>query len=460
MDRSFIYDALRWICGIAETVSGMRRTRERASYVGVELFVLAAVTLEIIALVIASNLMTWGATPWVIVAQCLLSALATVRVLPMLIAHVSILLLNTGKTTPGHRVHSRLRYVFLTLINFVEVGLVSSLWLVTLTTMGAASFKGELGSDMASPVTMFHYSLLTAAGVGVEGAVGATAWARLHSLLTTACGLWLIVVVLAIVFSIEPDEEMTGARLEGVDYWNWRASRFASAPWVGSRALERATLQAIMARAPKSVADIGCGTGEMARALVQEGLRVVAIDSAPQMIEQAKRFDIAGIDYQQRDASDLGLPSESVDVVLFRMALHNFLPHWRPALGEAFRVLRSGGAVVIVEGVAPSPDAEPFFREVVTRPHKRQLISNDALCEQLRQLGFQNAGLSASVVVGGASVAAWLRSVTTEEDLRSELLKRHKEMTPAEVAAYNSKVLPTGDVLIDMRFDILTAEKP
>ena len=60
---------------------------------------------------------------------------------------------------------------------------------------------------------------------------------------------------------------------------------------------------------PQSAIDFGCGVGRLSRAIGRHVRRVIGVDVAPGMIEEAKRWGEPHIEYR------LGLPDETVDWV-------------------------------------------------------------------------------------------------------------------------------------------------
>jgi SAM-dependent methyltransferase len=114
-----------------------------------------------------------------------------------------------------------------------------------------------------------------------------------------------------------------------------------------SELLDRLAARGI-ARAGARVADLGSGTGSLARLFAQRGCDVTAVDVAVPLLEQARRLDRdAGveIDYRQARAEATGLPGDSFDVVSAGQCWHWFD---RPAATrEVARLLVDGGAVVI-----------------------------------------------------------------------------------------------------------------
>lgn len=110
----------------------------------------------------------------------------------------------------------------------------------------------------------------------------------------------------------------------------------------------RALLLGVLPNAPARVADIGCGTGTLARLLVDAGYTVDGLDFSPAMIERAQakvpesRFVIG-------DASDPALEPNSYDAVLSRHVLWA-MPDPVAAFDRWTRLLKPDGVVVLVEG--------------------------------------------------------------------------------------------------------------
>lgn len=94
--------------------------------------------------------------------------------------------------------------------------------------------------------------------------------------------------------------------------------------------------------------DLGTGTGTIARGLALRGCRIVGVDIADRLLEQARELDrIAGanVEYQVAPAEDTGQASASVDFVIAGQCWH-----WFQSVAvatEADRLLKSGGRLLI-----------------------------------------------------------------------------------------------------------------
>ena len=116
--------------------------------------------------------------------------------------------------------------------------------------------------------------------------------------------------------------------------------------------------------------DFGCGGGIdviLAARKVGEGGKVVGIDFAPQMIEQAKKavtesgLQERDIDLQVADMGKSQLPQDFADVVISNCVI-NLCPDKDAVYEEAFRILRSGGRLAISD-IVLTKDINPQLRE-------------------------------------------------------------------------------------------------
>ncbi len=96
------------------------------------------------------------------------------------------------------------------------------------------------------------------------------------------------------------------------------------------------------------LADLGTGTGTLARGFAARGCDVTAIDISAQLIEQAKDLCLqqgVEVDFRFAKAEETGLPDEAFDVVTAGQCWHWFD---RPrAAQEVRRILKAGGRVII-----------------------------------------------------------------------------------------------------------------
>lgn len=104
------------------------------------------------------------------------------------------------------------------------------------------------------------------------------------------------------------------------------------------------------------VLDIGCGTGNVAMAAkrISPGVALTGVDPDPRALTRARRkaSGLVGIRFEPGYAQQLAFPDGSFDRVLSSMMLHHLDPEAKAAaVAEAFRVLRPGGSMHIVDVV-------------------------------------------------------------------------------------------------------------
>ncbi len=103
---------------------------------------------------------------------------------------------------------------------------------------------------------------------------------------------------------------------------------------------------------PADVADLGCGEGYLSIEAARWARSVVAIDRSEAVLARgralAARRKVRNITWQRGELERLPLPDASVDIALFSQALHH-AEHPATAVGEAHRVLRPGGRVLILD---------------------------------------------------------------------------------------------------------------
>lgn len=147
------------------------------------------------------------------------------------------------------------------------------------------------------------------------------------------------------------------------------------------------------------VVDVGAGTGRVTRLLLEAGVSVVAVEPAAAMLERA-RENLASwpsdrLALLAGDARELPLDDASVDAAVAGWAFGHFrswfAPHWRPevdrALSELERVVRPGGACVVIETLgtgtptagAPSPELGEYFEHLGQLGYACHAIRTDYL---------------------------------------------------------------------------------
>jgi SAM-dependent methyltransferase len=175
------------------------------------------------------------------------------------------------------------------------------------------------------------------------------------------------------------------------------------------RATDVAIVEAVLDRKPRTVLDLGCGEGWLARALASHGIDVTGVDASAPLIEAARalgggRFLVAGYDELPREPFDLIAanfsllddrelalpPAETLIVQTVHPAFaggpyadgwrvetfDSFAGHWPESMPWYFRTLESWSGLFARAGYVISEIREPLHPErgvpasilFVTRP--------------------------------------------------------------------------------------------
>jgi ubiquinone/menaquinone biosynthesis C-methylase UbiE/DNA-binding transcriptional ArsR family regulator len=154
---------------------------------------------------------------------------------------------------------------------------------------------------------------------------------------------------------------------------------------VADEAVEAAIRGAIGAQPIRALLDLGTGTGRMLELFAANAERGLGLDMSLDMLALARaRLDRAGLkncSVRQGNIYDLALPRDSFDVVIIHQVLH-FLDDSSRAIGEAARVLRPGGRLLVVDF---APHDLEFLRD--EHAHRRLGFATEAVTQWLEAAG-------------------------------------------------------------------------
>ena len=131
----------------------------------------------------------------------------------------------------------------------------------------------------------------------------------------------------------------------------------------------RFTTAAMLALLPDNltVADLGCGTGQLAADLARCVKSVIAVDNSAAMLKAAqKRVEgLDNVDLRRGDLEALPIDDGCCDGALMVLVL-TYLADPKPALSESARILKPGGKLVLVDLL---PHDRDDFRRQMEQQH-------------------------------------------------------------------------------------------
>ena len=177
-------------------------------------------------------------------------------------------------------------------------------------------------------------------------------------------------------------------------------------------------IRQFLPRACKRILEVGCGTGELAARLLQDGFKVTAIDSDNDSIVAAR---LLGVDAHMACWPDFN--DGRFDAVLFTRSLHHIHP-LQEAVKCASDCLRDGGRIIVEDFAYESTDENTlrWFTSVSRILDAAGLLNEGN--ELLDEIVFNGGGLEAwrnnhdhdlnSAAQIGAQLDATMSQVTTK----------------------------------------------
>ena len=132
------------------------------------------------------------------------------------------------------------------------------------------------------------------------------------------------------------------------------------------------------------IGDLGCGSGHLSALMAPYVARVIGIDASPDMLEQA-RARLASwprVELRAGELEALPLGAGELDAAIISLVLHHS-PEPRRVIGEAMRVLKVGGRLLLVD-LTPHDQVE--YRERMG--HVWLGFSEQQVAEWLKGAGF------------------------------------------------------------------------
>jgi ubiquinone/menaquinone biosynthesis C-methylase UbiE len=221
----------------------------------------------------------------------------------------------------------------------------------------------------------------------------------------------------------------------------------AAAAWLGYKP---ASFDRLAAVEGDQVLDVGCGTGEDARALAGRlpGVAVIGIDASEDRIREARASTLGvprPVDFRVADVYALPFEDGTVDACRADRVFHHLGDPAR-ALREMVRVTRAGGRVVVCDTdydslVVAAPDPG-LTRRILA--HHADRMESGRVGRQLPAL-FRAAGLAEVRVDGYAAVATEYDEEVLKLRDKAERAAGAGAVTAAEAAAWVAGLIAAAE---------------
>ncbi|MDQ2947178.1 MAG: metalloregulator ArsR/SmtB family transcription factor [Acidobacteriota bacterium] len=103
---------------------------------------------------------------------------------------------------------------------------------------------------------------------------------------------------------------------------------------------------------PMVIADLGAGEGTFSQLLARRAKQVIAVDNSEKMVQVgadlARKNGLNNLEYRCGDMEAVPILDGEVDLAFFSQSLHH-APHPELAVAEAWRILKPGGRIAILD---------------------------------------------------------------------------------------------------------------
>jgi choline kinase/ubiquinone/menaquinone biosynthesis C-methylase UbiE len=242
-------------------------------------------------------------------------------------------------------------------------------------------------------------------------------------------------------------------------FWATRSSGYERLDWASRRGYLEQMVDCGQFESHHCVLDVGTGTGRVAFEVAPKVRQVIGVDISPDMLKQAQQrpgFD--NVEFRLGDTISLGLPPNSFDRITARMVFHHLMEDTAVAARECLRVLKPGGLIILSEGVPPHRSLEEWYTRMFALKEERLTFFEDDLACLLEQAGFEDIATYIHVSPQ-VSIRNWLENSGLPTTTQDEIYEMHLDLDEEQRRHYDMHVLP-DDILVDLKFAILTGRKP
>jgi ubiquinone/menaquinone biosynthesis C-methylase UbiE len=243
--------------------------------------------------------------------------------------------------------------------------------------------------------------------------------------------------------------------------WEKRARVYDMLQWANHDLYFETLLEELRLTGEEIVLDVGTGTGKVALHVLPYCRKVMGLDLSMEMLaiahEHMGPHSAAKMALQQASIDRLPFGDGCFDVVVGRMVFHHLVGNLLEGINECFRVLRKGGRIVIAEGIPPNYLLKEDFVEIFSWKEARHTFLEHDIMNLLADAGFHRINIR-TFFLDGISVNNWLEDAGLPEEHVEKILELHRNASRYFKKTYRLQEL-NGEILIDMKHAIVTAEK-
>ena len=142
-------------------------------------------------------------------------------------------------------------------------------------------------------------------------------------------------------------------------YWQIRSKNYDKLYWTKDASFIDVIIKMADFDADDLVLDVGCGTGIITNAIKPHVKHVIGIDISGAMLAKGKW---EGVSLVKSDIADHLFSNKIFDRITARLVFHHILDHLDRAFIRCYDLLKSGGKIIVAEGVPPTDEDDVVYR--------------------------------------------------------------------------------------------------
>lgn len=228
-------------------------------------------------------------------------------------------------------------------------------------------------------------------------------------------------------------------------YWQLRANKYNKIGWVTDKYLLKLFLDFCDIEPKDTIIEVGCGTGIIAKALLDKVQRIVVLDSSWDMLSQIQEEEIIVV--------RMNLEKEPIFIDVFnkiiaRMVFHH-IGNLPLTFKNCYQMLKEKGWLIIQEGIPPNNNKNVIDWTINLRnlKEKRKHFTKQSLIDFYQQSGFKNI-TQQKIINKNFSIKNWLDNSWKDTSFANQIYQMHLNAPKQVKEAYNMRILK-NDIIIE-----------
>jgi len=240
-------------------------------------------------------------------------------------------------------------------------------------------------------------------------------------------------------------------------FWKMRARKYDKLQWATRSDFLNKFLEVCSLKKDDVALDVGCGTGIITREISPYISSAIGLDISNDMLRHALDHKTGNETFVQGDILKMPFSDNSFDKVTARMIFHHIMSGTQRAMDECFRVLKSGGLMILAEGVPPCREAKGWYSKMFKLKEDRLTFFEEDLIDLMKNAGFKGIKV-AEHISRRSSIKNWLENSGIPKERQEQIMQMHQQMPEHIRKPYNAEI-SRDDVILDMKFLIVTGKK-